>query len=138
MSNEFNDEGFADCPPDPHEGCGGPGWHALSLEDRALDVVDGEGPWWAKAAREIVGEPVFEIAECGHVECDSAFVEDALEIMGGLEQYIHESRDLLQGFVEGKHEKTQVVAAVLWELCTRAGTLECYLSRVQVAFPDGK
>jgi hypothetical protein len=73
---EDSDEGFADCPEGAHEGCGGPWWHELSLEERALQACDGGGPWWAEAAAEILGQPVFSLPDrCPDESCTTPVLE---------------------------------------------------------------
>jgi hypothetical protein len=47
------------CPEEPHKCPGGIWWHELTLEERAIEAINGIDEPWALEALEVVGEPVF-------------------------------------------------------------------------------
>jgi hypothetical protein len=93
---EDSDEGFADCAEGAHEGCDGPWWHKLSLEERA-EHAEG-GPWWAEEAAAALGNTAGQEAEVeshgeiceGCVKARQDVVQDAFELILDLQDAISE------------------------------------------------
>jgi hypothetical protein len=107
------------CPDDAHEGCGGPWWHELTLEERALVAPHGGGPWWAEAALEEVGAPVFEVPTvCSEEGCGNDPLADALEKLEEAGSEILEVAEYVRAFVEQKPyaRPPKEIAAMLYDL----------------------